>query len=291
VAKAVPGYLGQYRLLNVVHTGQTCQLWQAFDDGRGRMVAVKALLDKFAKDTEQIAYLRQEHRVGVEAAHPRIIEVLGFGQDRGTTYLAMDWFPAPNLKNRIRQGVDKIAYRIPSIIEQAAEGLGYLNKLGWVHRDIKPDNFLMNDEGQVKLIDFGLAARAKKGLLGRLLGFKGKVQGTPTYMSPEQVRNQPLDSRADVYSFGCMVHELVASKPPFTASSTNDLLNKHLKAAPPGLESADRNVTAEFAQLVKRCLAKDPDKRPETLLDFLDDFRRCRVYRVIPRAPDSAQRE
>ncbi len=157
----VQNCLGSYRLLKVVHTGQGSQLWQAYDDGRQRMIAIKAILPKAAKDSEQVGYLRQEFKVGQEIKHPRIIEVYNFDIDRGTPYLAMEWFPAPNLKKRIRTKEDreKILPFFPTIVEQAAEGLGWMHGKGWVHRDIKPENFLVNDTGQVKLIDFGLAQR------------------------------------------------------------------------------------------------------------------------------------
>ena len=223
--------LGSYRLLKVVHTSQNGQLWQAYDDGRQRMVGIKAILPKAANDSEQVGYLRQECKVGLEIKHPRVIEVYSFAIDRGTPFLAMEWFPAPNLKKRIRTKEDreKILPFLPTIVEQAAEGLGWMHTKGWVHRDIKPENFLVNDAGQVKLIDFGLAQRPS-GLLSKIMPFKPKRQGTPSYMSPEQIRCGALDQRADVYSFGCVLHELVAGAPPYTGSTQDELFGKHLKA-------------------------------------------------------------
>ena len=288
MAKAVPGYLGPYRLLNVIHTGHASQLWQAYEDGKDRMVAVKTILEKFCKDAEQIGYLRQEHKVGHKVVNPRIVEVYAFDTDRGIPYLAMEWFAAPNLKKRIRAKEDweRMAHLIPDIIRQAAEGLACMHCCGWVHRDIKPDNFLVADNGQVKLIDFGLAQRAKHGL-AKLFSTKSKRQGTPSYMSPEQIRCTPLDERADVYSFGCVVHEMIAGTPPITGSTLEELFGKHLKSTPPSLEAVDRNVTPEFAQLVRRCLAKDPASRPASAEDFLDEFRMLKVFRVPPRRPTS----
>jgi serine/threonine protein kinase len=289
VAKATLSYLGPYRLLNVVHTGHSSQLIQAYDDGKQRMVAVKAILEKAAKDSEQIGYLQQEFKVGMQIAHKNIIEVYKFDTDRGTPYLAMEWFSAPNLKRRLRSKEDreKLAYFIPRIIGEAAEALGNMHHMGWVHRDIKPDNFLVADDGETKLIDFGLAKRAK-GVLGKLFSLKSKRQGTPSYMSAEQIRCQPLDQRADVYSFGCMVYEMFAGNPPFTGLTREELFTKHLKAPPPSLESVDQNLTSEFAQLVKRCLAKDPEGRPASAHEFLGEFRTMKVFRVQPRRPNPA---
>lgn len=209
----VQSYLGSYRLLKVIHTGHGWQAWQAYDDGRQRMVAIKAIPVKAAQTSEQVGYLRQEFKVGLEIKHPRIVDVYGFDIDRGTPYLAMEWFPAPNLKRRIRTKEDreKLFPVIPTIVKEALEGVGWMHSKGWIHRDIKPENFLVNDAGQVKLIDFGLAQRPT-GWLARLLP-KAKPQGTPSYMSPEQIRAGSLDLRADVYSLGCVLHELVAGAP------------------------------------------------------------------------------
>jgi serine/threonine protein kinase len=156
-----------------------------------------------------------------------------------------------------------------------------MHSKGWLHRDIKPENFLVSDAGQVKLIDFGLAQRPS-GWLTKLLP-KPKMQGTPSYMSPEQIRCGMLDYRADVYSFGCVLHELVAGVPPYTGSSQEDLFGKHLKAAIPPLEAADNNVTTEFANLVRRCLSKDAASRPESAQEVLEEFRKMRMFRVFPR--------
>ena len=289
MAKTTLSYLGPYRLLNVVHTGHASQLWQAYDDGKQRMVAVKAILEKAAKDPEHKGYLQQEFKVGVAIAHKNVIEVYKFDTDRGTPYLAMEWFAGMNLKKRIRAKEDreKLIYFAPRIIGEAAEGLGNMHHLGWVHRDIKPDNFLVADDGATKLIDFGLAKRAK-GVLGKLFSLKSKRQGTPSYMSPEQIRCQPLDQRADVYSFGCMVYEMFAGNPPFTGLTREELFTKHLKAPLPSLEAVDQNLTSEFVQLVKRCLSKDPEGRPGSAHDFLGEFRTLKVFRVQPRRPSPA---
>jgi serine/threonine protein kinase len=193
------------------------------------------------------------------------------------------------LKKRIRSKEDreKLYNVMPTIVDQMADGLGYMHSKGWVHRDIKPENFLVNDEGQAKLIDFGLAIRPA-GWLAKMLSIKPKRAGTASYMSPEQIRGGALDPRADVYSFGCLLHELVAGAPPFTGSTKEDLFSKHLKSGPPPLEAADNNVAPDFANLVRRCLAKDPARRPATAGELLDEFRKMRMFRVFPRRSGTA---
>ena len=285
----VQNCLGSFRLLKVIHTGQATQLSQAYDDGQQRMIAIKAVLPKAAKISEQVGYLRQEFKVGLEIKHPQTIEIYSFDIDRGIPFLAMEWFPAPNLKKRIRTKEDreKIYPLIPTIVEQLADGLGWMHSKGWVHRDIKPENFLVNDTGQAKLIDFGLTQRPS-GWLAKLLPIKPKRQGTPSYMSPEQIRCGILDQRADVYSFGCVLHELVAGVPPYTGSSQEELFGKHLKSAVPSLEAVDSNVTADFANLVRRCLSKEAAGRPASAQAVLEEFRKMRMFRVFPRRSDTA---
>ena len=284
MASEAPGYLGPYRLLNVVHTGQTSQIWQAYHDGKHQRFGVKTLLQKFLREREHLRYLRWEYAVGQKTAHDRIIQISEFGFDRGTPYLAMEWFPAPNMKHRIQHQSDTITHLVPKIIEQAAEGLSHFNGLGWVHCDVKPDNFLVTDDGDVKLIDFALARRSSRGLT-RLLGPKARVQGTRSYMAPEQIRGAPLDQRADVYGFGCTIYELLSGKPPYTGVSADELLTKHLRAPPPSLDAVAKNVAPEFAQLVRRSLAKDPAARPQSINDFLLEFRMNRVFKTTPRPP------
>ncbi len=270
--------------MNVVHGSRTCQIWQASDDGKQRLVAVKAIREEFAKDTVLIQGLRREYAVARKVVHPQIVEVYAFNMERGIPYLTMEWCPMPNMKQRLLQGAERTAYLIPKIIDNAATGLGYFHERGYVHRDIKPDNFLVGEQGEVKLIDLALALRIRGGLL-KLLTRRSKVQGTRSYISPEQIRGAALDQRADIYSFGCTIHELVAGKPPFTGNSSNELLNKHLKSLPPSLDTINRNVTLDFANLVRRTLAKEPAGRPSSMGEFLEEFHQCRVFSIIPRPP------
>ena len=279
----VQNCLGSFRLLKLIHTSRVSQVWQAYDDGRQRMIAVKTVLPTAAKDSSQAGYLRQEFKVGQEIKHPRTIDIYNFDIDHGIPFLAMEWFPAPNLRRRIRSkdDRDKTLPIIPTIVEQAADGLAWMHNKGWVNRDIKPENFLVSDTGQVKLIDFGLAQRPS-GWLAKLLPIKPKRQGTPSYMSPEQIRCGALDHRADVYSFGCLLYELVAGIPPYAGSTQEELFGKHLKASIPSLEAANSNVTPDFANLVRRCLCKEPSGRPASAQQVLDEFRKMRMFRVFP---------
>ena len=283
MSRSTQDYVGSYRLLNLLRIGKTCQVWEVINDTVGQRYAIKLLLPEYRHNKEEVAYLRHEHEVGRKLQHPRVIQIYEFGLERESIFLAMELYPTPNVKQLIQtQGVDKIAPVLDRFVEQAAEGLGYFHNQGWVHRDVKPDNFLMSATGDVKLIDFALAVRLRRGL-GRLFGGKTKkIQGTRSYMSPEQIRGQALDQRADIYSFGCMLHEMVTGKPPFTGVSTNDLLYKHLRSGPPPIQSANRNVTDRFAELVRRMLSKKPEERPASLDEFLHELRATTIFKDPP---------
>ena len=265
-------YLGSYRLLSIVGNGRMCQVWEAMNDALNERFALKVLPTEYARDRQQLALLRHEFMIGHDLRHANVIRTYEFDTGRQLPFLALEYFGPANLKQLILQGTDRMAYLAPKIIQQAAEGLSYVHQQGWIHRDIKPNNFLVGPKGDVKLIDFALGER-RHGFFGRLFHRQSKVQGTRSYMSPEQIRRECLDPRADIYSFGCMVQELVTGKPPFTGNSESELLNKHLRSQPPSLEGLNRNVTTEFSQLIKRTLAKKPSSRPESMEAFLTEMR------------------
>src|SRR6185436_164659 len=123
--------------------------------------------------------------------------------------------------------------------------------------------------------------------LSALFSFgKKSVQGTRSYMSPEQIRNQNLDQRADIYSYGCTLFELITGKPPFTGTNADELLNKHLTGPIPSAQVGNDNVTPEFAALIRKMMSKRREDRPNTLYDFLKDFRAMRAFKVVPKPPE-----
>lgn len=252
-------------------------------DAKGERFAIKLLAGENARNKEEIAFLKHESQVGRGLTHPNVIKLFEFGSDGDFVYMVMELFPAPNLKTLINQGIEALQPHAAAILRGAAEGLAYFHSQGWIHRDIKPDNFLVKLPGEVKLIDFALATR-RKGGLARLFATRTKVQGTRSYMSPEQIRGQALDERADLYSFGCMAYELLGGKPPFTGATTNELLNKHLRAPVPPLQASNQNVSDDFAQLARRMLAKKPEDRPESMGEFLRELRGMQIHKVPPAA-------
>lgn len=279
-------FLGPYRLVKLVRAGQQTQVWEAIRDPDPNRIAMKVLMRDFVKDREAIAYLKHEATVGKPLKHKNIIDIYEFSNDFEMPFIAMELFNARNLKQDLREQSDRIAHLVPEIIEQAAQALSYLNLKGWIHCDVKPDNFLVKDDGRLKLIDFSIADRPKSGL-AQLFAKKNKVRGTRSYMSPEQIRGKGVDVRSDIYSFGCVLFELLAGRAPYTAASPDDLLVKHLHAQVPSLLPLNPAVTPEFNELVQKMMSKDREKRPATMDNFLNEFKKIRVYRtgMKPRPP------
>lgn len=280
------GYLGPYRLLNVVNTGQSSRLWQAYDDHNRNFVGIKTLLDRFAQQKDQVQILKWEYEVASQLSNPKLIRIFEFGWQGKTPYLVMEWFSAPNLKMWVNRGYEQYCKFLPKLLPDMAEGLLYLHEQGWVHRDVKPDNFLFSDESEeVKLIDFALARKIAKGL-GKMFARKTKTQGTASYMSPEQIQGLPPEPQADMYSLGCTFFELLTTKLPFAGESMNDLLRKHLTAAPPAIKNRNNNLTPEFVNLMSLLLAKKPEDRFKTTAELCQHLRRVRIFRKTPSAGD-----
>lgn len=275
-------FLGTYRMVRLIRAGATCQVWEAI--GNGRRVAIKYLHPEMRSNREEIGYLKHELEVGQGLRHPNVIEIYEYNVDRSIAFLVMEYHPGQNMKMMIRQGLDTFAHLTQKIVLGAASGLQYLHEQGWVHRDIKPDNFLINEVGEPKLIDFALASRIRTGMAKWLRG-RSKVQGTRSYMSPEQIRGKALDARADVYSFGCMLYELVSGRTPFTGANPEELLRKHLHAPIPVLSGVNKNITSNFSDLVAMMMAKDPADRPGTIDQFIAHYRGIRVFRSTPKPP------
>lgn len=283
-------FLGPYRLVKLVRAGQMCEVWEAIKDPNPHRIAVKVLRKDQIKNKEEIRHLKHEAEVGKDVKHANIIDIYEFNFDHELPFVAMELFNAKNLKQDIRDQSARVAHFAVEIIDQAAVALEFMHLKGWIHCDIKPDNFLVNDQGVLKLIDFAISQRAKKGGWS-LFGFRGVVKGTRSYMSPEQIRGKSLDARADIYSFACVLFELLGGKAPFSGDNPDDLLTKHLSAPIPSLAPLNQRVTPEFTMLIQKMMAKNREQRPSSMTNFLKEFRGLRLYRTGMKPPPPEELE
>jgi eukaryotic-like serine/threonine-protein kinase len=280
--------IGVYRLQNLLQTGQSSQVYEVVEMASMRHFAMKILLPEHAKDADQRRSLFYEAEVGRKLAHPNIIKILTVNRDPHLPYFIMEFFPSGSLRTKMQlKQFDFIKDNVEKIFKQAATGLAYMNASGWVHRDVKPANILVNGLGEVRIIDFAIAYRPPKGL-ARYFGKKQRAQGTRSYMSPEQIRGQILDGRADVYSYGATCYEVLTGRPPFRGRDAQDLLTKHITEKPINPRQINPDITDDFAALVMRMLEKKKEDRPRDFHDVLMQLRNLRVLKSQPAKKDEA---
>jgi serine/threonine protein kinase len=281
----VRDFLGPYRLTRQIRMGSTCQVWEALDEGTNKRYAIKVLRPEQRGNKTEIGFLKHEFEIACELNHKNIIKVIDFFTKTETPFIVMELFSELNLKQAIRRGPEMIAYMLDKVLIQVVESLYYFHSKGFVHCDVKPDNLLISREGEIKLIDFTISTKVKSGF-SRLFSKAATAQGTRSYMSPEQIRKQSLDAKADVYSLGCVFFEMVTGKLPFTASSPDELLSKHLSSPIPSALVTNDNVSQEFNGLIKAMMAKDVKTRIE-MWDVLKQVRSIKIFKKPPRIPET----
>jgi eukaryotic-like serine/threonine-protein kinase len=285
VPPAQQQFVGNYRMFHLIRGGAIYEIWAVRPMAETTVYAIKWLPPGEKYTREHISGLRHEYNVGSTLDHPAIIKTYEFETTNNGAYLRLELFKVPNLKQQlVSGGYKKIQYRAQEILVQTAAGLAHMHEKGWIHRDIKPDNFLVAPDNVVKLIDFNLA-RKPAGGLSKLFGMKTPVQGTHSYMAPEQIRGQQVTAKADIYSLGCMIYEVLSGKPPFTASSKNELLQRHLSSKPPDLTVLDKNITPEFSRYVQQMMGKDPASRPNSMKDVMMELKSQKIFYNKPQPP------
>ncbi|PAY18549.1 protein kinase [Rhodopirellula sp. SM50] len=279
-------YYGPYRLTRLIRSGSTAEVWEAIHEHDQERFALKILKGQMAKDKNEVNLLKHEFNVGKDLQNsPRIIKILDYSIANDRPFLVLELFSELNIKQALRRGPDSLAFMLDKIIEQAGEGIYYMHTRNWIHLDLKPDNFLVSRDGETKLIDFTITEKKKTGL-SKIFHRKNLAKGTRSYMAPEQIRRKVCDERTDIYSFGCVLFEMATGKPPFTGDTPNDLLNKHLTASIPSAIAYNNNVTKEFADLIKRMMAKSASARPDSMWDFLKEIRSIQLWTKRPRKPE-----
>jgi serine/threonine protein kinase/WD40 repeat protein len=271
--------ISHFKILEKLGEGGMGVVYKAEDTSLGRSVALKFLSSEGTGSDEDHARFLREARAAAALDHPNICPVHEIGEAEGQAFIAMACLEGATLKERIAAG--PIALReILDIAAQVADGLAAAHEKGIVHRDIKPANLMLTREGRVKIMDFGLARLAEATRLTR----PGAALGTIAYMSPEQARAEDVDHRADIWSLGVVVYEMITGQRPFGGADSRAVAHAIMNDRPLTLTSLRPDVPSDVEELVRRCLAKEPGERFQTARELAAALRRIEVAEPGPEA-------
>ncbi|GAB4314471.1 MAG: hypothetical protein Kow0059_06290 [Candidatus Sumerlaeia bacterium] len=240
----------RYELLDELGRGAMGIVYRAKDIELDEVVALKILPDNLSNNPEAVRRFKTEARSARRLAHPNIVRIHDIGEEMGRKYISMEYIEGTDLKKILRRHKKLDERTVVEFARQIADALGYAHQLGIVHRDIKPANVMITKNNQVKIADYGIAKLVES----TDATVAGAVIGTPLYMSPEQVKGEGVDPRADIYSLGVLLYEMLTGKPPFYEG---DLAYQHIHKPPPPLEGFDPDLIA----IIMRCLEKDRERR------------------------------
>jgi eukaryotic-like serine/threonine-protein kinase len=271
--------IGGYKLRSLLQTGQVSQVFEVVEPHSGRHFAMKVLLPEAAGKPEVRNALFHEAEVGIKLRHDNVIHILKISRDPENPHFIMEFFPAGSLRTRLMaKNYDFLKENNQKIFKQSVTGLAYLHAHQWIHRDVKPDNLLVNAVGDLKIIDFAISQKVPTGFQ-KWFWRKKKSQGTPSYMSPEQIQGAMPNARADIYSLGATWYELLTYRPPFRGNSYSDLFNKQIAMPPDNPQVHNKDISDEIAALILRMLAKKPEQRPKDCHEILFALKGIRLYK------------
>ena len=268
-----PVSLKGFMVIDKIKDGSVGTVWKGVNSAK-KPFALKQIALKNANDSGKLRQFEKEANLTKKLAHPNIIKVFDYVDVKPQPFFVMEFFESENLKYAMAHQPERIVKKEFQILMGIADALSYVHAQAIVHKDMKPENVLINGRSEIRLIDFSLAQTK----WDRLLQFGKKVEGTPLYMAPEQIRGERCDARTDMYSFGVMMYEMLAKRPLFMADTQDKILQKHLKEAPIPLSAIQPTVSRDLDAFVLRLLAKKPEHRyPDmtTVMHELTRWNKC----------------
>ena len=279
--RAVPdgARISHYEVISRIGVGGMGEVYKAWDSTLDRPIALKVLSPDLLQSADRVRRFVQEARAASALNHPHIVTIYEIGQTRingdesqpAIHYIAMEFIEGSTLTASMRAGADPA--KMLEVLAQVADGLAKAHGAGIVHRDLKPDNVMITADGYAKLVDFGVAklTEARRGNVEATQ--EGMVVGTVGYMSPEQVQGQSVDQRADIFSLGCILYEMMTRQRPFNSDSMIDTMHKIVFGAPPPIEQVLPAAPHLLKDIVTRCLAKSPEDRYQSMREVSADLR------------------
>jgi eukaryotic-like serine/threonine-protein kinase len=276
---------GRYRLESKLGSGGMSTVYLALDEVLDRPVAIKLLHREISEEADQLERFRREARAAARLSHPNLVGVIDAGEDDGRPYIVFEYIKGRTLKRRLQEEgrlpIDEaVAYAI-----EIGRGLTAAHARKLVHRDVKPQNVLIDPDGRAKVTDFGIA----RSLESKGLTATGRVLGTTDYVSPEQAMGEEVDERSDVYSLGVVLYEMLTGDVPFRAETQVGVAMKHVNEPMPDVQTKRPEVSAAVASVVDRATTKDPRDRYGTVAEMVRDLEQTLEVEVARRGGTSGQ--
>jgi serine/threonine protein kinase/Tfp pilus assembly protein PilF len=250
-------FAGRYEIIEELGRGGMGRVYRVEDKKLEQEVALKLIKPEIAKDKKTIERFRNELKTARMIAHKNVCRMFDLGESGGLNYITMEYIRGENLKSLVRKMGQLSAGQAITIAKQVCDGLNEAHNLGVIHRDLKPQNIMIDTNGNARIMDFGIARSIEgKGITGA-----GVMIGTPDYMSPEQVDGKDVDQRSDVYSLGIILYEMVTGQTPFEGDTPFTIGVKHKSEAPKNPKELNAHIPDDLCQVILRCLEKEKDRR------------------------------
>ena len=263
-------FAGRYQIIEELGKGGMGRVYKVLDKDINEKVALKLLKPEIASDEKTIERFRNELKLARKVAHKNVCRMFDLGKEKGTHYITMEFVPGEDLKSSIiRMGPVTVGKTI-AVAKQVCEGLAEAHRLGVVHRDLKPQNIMVDQEGNARIMDFGIARSVRgKGITGASV-----MIGTPEYMSPEQVEGKETDQRSDIYSLGVILYEMITGRVPFEGDTPFTIGVKHKSELPQDPKELNAQLPEDLSQVILRCLEKDKDSRYQSAGEVRSELER-----------------
>ncbi len=267
---------GRYEIQAVVGTGGMAVVYRAWDKIKKRTVAVKVLRPEYEQDEEFVRRFSREAEAAAKMSHENIVNLLDVGKDNDMRYIVMEYVPGKTLKDLIREQGRIAPETAVRMVIRILAAVDHAHKNGIVHRDIKPQNILVNKDGKVKVADFGIA-RLKTAQTTRVDDKQNSALGSVHYFSPEQASGEVADEKSDLYSVGVVLYEMLTGQVPFDGDTAVSVALKHVSEEPRSMRDRAPNISRALDEVVMRALAKDSARRYQTAAEFAGDLRKAVV--------------